>query len=216
MGTDQTDALNYLRSHPTLSTDVKSAILQTIIRPVSASKYETDILFSHIEAALKGYEADWGMLDMSPDFQRGHVWSEHQQHHFIENVLRGVVSTSGLVIQFNCPNWDHDAYVGELPRGLQCIDGLQRITAVRKFTAGDMRPFGLSVSDLEDSSFSIKRSIFRLRFAIHTFRTRAQLLRHYLDINTGGTPHSDSEIERVQKMMVGLKPKEQTPTRRPT
>lgn len=37
--------------------------------------------------------------------------------------------------------------------------------------------------------------------AIHTFTRRADLLQHYLDLNTGGTPHSAEEIARVRGLL---------------
>jgi uncharacterized protein with ParB-like and HNH nuclease domain len=149
---------------------------------------------------LDAYKKDYGGLELHPDFQRGHVWTENQKHHFIENVLRGVVSTSGFLVQFNCPNWEDGSYTGDLPLGMECIDGLQRITAVLDFLKGSVRPFGFTVDDLAGSSFAIK-SRFRFRVAIHNFSNRAELLQHYLDLNTGGTPHSKEEIDRVHKLL---------------
>lgn len=180
----------------------KTAALSTIIRPLRTAQYETDIMFGHLEQALAGYEKDWGGLDLNPDFQRGHVWTADQQRHFVENILRGVVSTSGFLIQMNCPNWDVDNYNGDLPRGFQCIDGLQRITAVREFLAGKVFPFDLGVDDLNGSSFSMKRNLYRFRFAVHNFESRAELLQHYLDLNVGGTPHTEDEIARVKSLLV--------------
>lgn len=181
-----------------------TAALDAIIRPLGTAKYEIDASFRDLDGMLATYVRDWGGLDMNPDFQRGHVWSPDQQQHYIENVLRGVVSSSGFVIQFNCANWENDGYdpvTGDLPRGFHCIDGLQRVTAVRKFLAGDVKPFGLDVSELDNSSFSMKRGRFQFRLAVHTFEHRADLLAHYLDLNEGGTPHSNEEMARVRAML---------------
>lgn len=176
----------------------KTAELARIIRPLRTAQYEVDHQWIRFQQTLEGYDKNYGGVELNPDFQRGHVWTSEQKQLFMENVLRGVVSTSGLLIQFNCPNWDTDNFVGDLPRGLQCIDGLQRITAVMDFLAGEVRPFGLTTDDLAGSSFSI--SGYRFRVAIHNFTWRADLLQHYLDLNTGGTPHSAEEIERVRKL----------------
>lgn len=177
----------------------KTEALAEIIRPLRTASYEVDYDWAYFEQALKGFCADYGGLDLNPDFQRGHVWTIQQKQHFIENALRGVVSSSGFLVQFNCPNWNDDAYSGDLPRGFQCVDGLQRITAVLEFLKGDVRPFGLTVEDLAGSSFAIKTR-FRFRVAVHDFTLRADLLQHYLDLNAGGTPHSQEEIERVSKL----------------
>jgi len=176
----------------------KTAELARIIRPLRTAQYEVDHQWIRFQQTLEGFERNYGGVELDPDFQRGHVWTSEQKQLFMENVLRGVVSSSGFLIQFNCPNWDSDNFVGDLPRGLQCIDGLQRITAVMDFLAGTVRPFGLTTDDLAGSSFSIGG--YRFRVAIHNFTWRADLLQHYLDLNTGGTPHSADEIERVRQL----------------
>ena len=177
----------------------RSAKLREIIRPLASAIYEIDAPFRDLEHTLASYERDYGQLDLCPDYQRGHVWTPDQQQHFIENVLRGIVSTAGLQVQFNCPQWDNEDYAGDLPLGLQCIDGLQRITAVRAFLRSEVKPFGLTVSDLTNSEFAITTRPC-LRIAIHAFQTRAELLQHYVDINAGGTPHAPGEIERVRML----------------
>lgn len=172
--------------------------LAAIIKPLRTAQYEVDHDWRSFQHALMGYEKDYGGLELNPDFQRGHVWNADQQRHFVENVLRGVVSSAGFVIQFNCPNWENHNYSGDLPLGFQCIDGLQRITAVQAFLDGRVRPFGLSVGELDGSYFSMRGSRYRFRMAVHDFQSRSELLQHYLDLNAGGTPHSAEEIERVR------------------
>lgn len=173
--------------------------LEKIINPLATARYECDTDWTYVEQNFERWESDYGGLELNPDFQRGHVWTPQQQTHFIENCLRGVVSSSGFVIQMNCPNWDTDKVVTDLPFGFQCIDGLQRITAVREFLAENIKPFGLTPKDLVCSSFMIKTK-FRWRFAVHTFTRKVDLLNHYLALNTGGTPHSLDEIERVKAL----------------
>lgn len=193
-------------NHHTPSADAEArrardAELAAIIRPLSTARYEVDYDFKYVEHALAGYAQDYG-LNLDPDFQRGHVWSRPQQEHFIENVLRRVVASSGLTIQFNCPHFDDHDYAGELPREMQIVDGLQRLTAVRAFMAGAINAFGMPISGFANSSFDpARRQFFRLRFAVHTFATRRELLSHYLALNAGGTPHSSSEIDRVRALL---------------
>lgn len=178
----------------------RTAELARIINPLRTAQYEVDHDWRSFQRALAGYAADYGGIELNPDFQRGHVWTPDQQRHFIENVLRGVISSSGFVVQFNCPNWENAAYAGDLPVGFQCIDGLQRITAVQAFMDGTVHPFGLSVEDLNLSGFSMKGSRYRFRLAVHDFQSRAELLQHYLDLNAGGTPHTAAEIARVRSL----------------
>jgi hypothetical protein len=130
-----------------------------------------DSQFTYFKQMLEKMGEDYGGLEMNPDFKRGHVWTIDQKTKFIENVFRGVISSSGFLVQFNCPNFDHIDYKGDLPRGFQCVDGLQRITAVLEFLDGKVFPFWLNVADFDDSSFMIKRNLYRFHLAVHNFQS---------------------------------------------
>lgn len=178
----------------------KNDRMESIIQPLRSAVYEVDMQWHRFNEYIHDFASDYGGLQLDPDFQRGHVWTPEQQRHFIENVMRRVVTSGGLHVQFNCPNWDNSAYQGDLPRGMQCVDGLQRITAITQFMEGKVQPFGLSLNDLAGSRFDPKRNLYRFRVAVHNFENKADLLAHYLDLNAGGTPHSPEEIERVRAM----------------
>lgn len=166
------------------------------IRPMPRAKYEVDHFMHMVEATIQTYVDDYAM-ELVPDFQRGHVWTQEQQEHFIESVLRGAVTSAGLLIQFNCASFSSKP-TGDLPGKMQCIDGLQRLTAIRRYVAGDINAFGRPVNDLRKTQFDICRYMFKI--AIHDFQTRADLLQYYLDLNSGGTPHSKEEIERIRTL----------------
>lgn len=176
-------------------------LLEQIIRPLPEPAWAADYMLGYLEQALADFEKDWGGCNLTPDFQRGHVWTREQQERFVEALLRDALPVSALLIQFNCPHWQNYNYDGELPREVQCVDGLQRLTAIRKFLAGEIRAFGLSANALSGTRFDVRRSLYRLRFAMHTFQTKAELLQYYLDVNDGGTPHTEEELERVRAMM---------------
>lgn len=170
-----------------------------LVCPIRAAKWRADETWSRLERALADMGEDYGGLELAPDFQRGHVWSEAQQTHFIENCLRGVVSSDSYALQFNCPNFDIDQPEGDVPAGLQCLDGLQRYTAITRFVRGEIKAFGVLASELEGTKFSPKR--MHVKINMHTYSWRADLLEHYLSLNAGGTPHSATEIERVQRLL---------------
>lgn len=176
--------------------------LDEIIKPLPASGYSVDYDFNAVERMLVWLaEGTGSVVELCPDFQRGHVWTEAQQVHFIENVLRGIVPPSGLEIKFNAPAW-HDDSSGDLSATVQCIDGLQRLTAVRRFMDGEIRPFGLSAKDLDGTKYMVTRGArYRLKVSVFTFQNRKELLQYYVDSNAGGTPHSTEEIERVKSMI---------------
>lgn len=178
-----------------------TAILDELIRPLPAATYECDTSWDRLERSVESLSENYGDVEMNPDFQRGHVWTDEQQSAFIENCLRNVVTSAGLLIQFNCASWDDyegTSIVG-LPRGLQCVDGLQRYTAITRFMKGEILAFGLDVSRFQGTRHSPNRR--KLRLAIHAITTKDALLKLYLDLNSGGTVHSAEELERVRQLL---------------
>ena len=180
--------------------DARNEHLSSIIRPLRDSNWQVHTHWNSMESLLSDWALDYGGVELQPDYQREHVWSTQQQELYVLNVLRGIVGASGLIVQFNCANWENFDYSGDLPRGVQCIDGLQRLTAVRKFMKGEIRAGGLSVTDLQGSKFAVKNRYYFV-FQMFSYQRREEVLQHYLDINAGGTAHSQEEIARVRGLL---------------
>lgn len=130
-------------------------------------------------------------LELNPDFQRGHVWTEKQQIAYIEFLLRR--GKSGRVIYFNCPNWSAGGRNGEFV----CVDGLQRTTAIMRFIDNEIPAFGVYCKDFEDE---LPMEIDVL-VNINELQTRKEVLKWYIEMNDGGTPHTEAEINKVRKML---------------
>lgn len=153
-------------------------------------KYLLEFIDTHV---------DMYNLQLNPDFQRGHVWTEEQQIAWLEFFLKG--GKTGRVLYFNCPSWqgnqikegDYDDFV--------CVDGLQRITAIRRFMNGEIPVFGSYINEYEDE-MSVMRDSIRLN--INNLKTKKEVLQWYVDMNAGGTPHTNEEIARVQDMIKEL------------
>lgn len=130
-------------------------------------------------------------LQLCPDFQRGHVWTEEQQIKYIEYCLKG--GMNGKDIYFNHPGWQSN-YEGEFV----CVDGLQRITAVKRFIHNEIKAFGYYFKEYED-----RLSPFECRFKVHinNLKTRHEVLQWYVEMNDGGTVHTREEIERVKGLL---------------
>lgn len=177
--------------------------LEKIIRPMPKALWECDYPIHFVQDGLDAFAADYGGLNLTPDFQRGHVWTREQQIRFMEALIRNNLPSSSLLIQFNAPHFNEfSQYQGNLPMELQCIDGLQRITAIRQFLNNEFAVFGsLRRSDLDGTSYGMGKVNYRVRIAIHAFQTRQEVLQFYLDLNSGGTPHSPEEIERVRQLL---------------
>lgn len=181
------------------------ADLTAIVRPLATASYSVDYPWSGCERMLTWLADGSGApVELEPDFQRGHIWSPEQQRHFIENVFRGVVDQAGLSLRFNAPGWETTP-TGDLPATVQCVDGLQRLTAVRRFLTGEVKPFGLPVEAFDRSPFQVRgpSNRFRFRVMVYTFQKRADLLQCYLDLNAGGSPHTEAEIDRVRVLLRG-------------
>lgn len=129
-------------------------------------------------------------LQLYPDFQRGHVWTEEQQIAYIEFRLRG--GNSGNIIYLNCPGWMSD-FDGEFV----CVDGLQRITAIQRFMNNEIRAFGTYYKDFEDK---LPRE-FDMVVNVNNLKTRKEVLQWYIEMNDGGTPHTKEEINIVKRLL---------------
>lgn len=131
-------------------------------------------------------------VELNPDFQRGHVWTEEQQVSYIEYRLKG--GYAGRDIYFNCRgwmcNWEGPIY---------CVDGLQRITAVQQFLNNKIKAFGTYFSEFEDK---LRHTGYDFTLHMHNLRTKAAVIQWYLDLNFKGTPHTEEELEKVSKLLV--------------
>lgn len=146
-----------------------------------------------IESRIKWYEDDYG-LDLTPDFQRGHVWTEDQQIAFIEYLLRG--GKSGRDIYFNCPGYRGGREIAGEMNHMVCVDGLQRLTAVRKFMSGEIQAFGLYRDEFEGNV-----APYDLLIYVNELKTRKEVLQWYLEMNSSGTVHSKEELDRVRDLL---------------
>ncbi|TAL65822.1 MAG: DUF262 domain-containing protein [Burkholderiaceae bacterium] len=175
--------------------------LYALVRPLAKATYEVDVQLSHVEEFITRQSSDMaemgGTLELEPDFQRGHVWTDEQQVRYVESLLRGIAPRS---IIFNCPGWSRDTKSGDIPPNtFQCVDGLQRLTAVRKFMNGNSQVFGdLCASNLKGSPFDPSR--YTLKISVYEFENRADLLQFYIDLNSGGTVHGSDELDRVRRL----------------
>jgi len=154
------------------------------------ANYEVNATWPHLESWLRMMNED-NRLNLNPDYQRAHVWTEAQQVSFVEYALRG--GEGGQVLYWNAPGWMRG---GEGP--IELVDGKQRLQAVRKFIAGDLKVFGHRMEKPSDLGL-----YYSFRMKVCSLETRADVLRWYLAINAGGTPHTPEELDRVRALLAG-------------
>jgi hypothetical protein len=128
----------------------------------------TNVAIDHIELNIDMIRKH-GKLILEPDFRHNRAWTEDQQIAYVEFLLRG--GQSGRIIYFNV----HDRY-SCLDTVL--VDGLQRLTAVRKFMANELTVFGSYTAD----SFEYLNEI-DLIFFKNNLKTRKEVIQWYLGIN---------------------------------
>lgn len=154
--------------------------------------YAVDIPWDHLERTLGTYVDDYH-LDTDPDFQRGYVWTPDQKVSFIEFRLRG--GMTGGDIYTNCPGWngtarDMGAFV--------LVDGKQRLNAIMGYLRNEYKVFGHYHKDYTD-----RLDMFRakVRWHVNDLRTRREVLQWYLDLNSGGTVHTEKDLGKVRAML---------------
>lgn len=187
----------------------KEEALDRIFRRVPVAAHSFHLGVDRAVSFLSNMSLEYGgTLDLNPDFQRGHVWNEAQQRAFVLALLRGSLSSSALLLQFNCANWDtfSEKTDSDLPLGLQCLDGLQRLTAMSCFLDGNLAIEGFTFDDLVGTPYDIarRRLVFNVEF--YAYRYKRDVLEHYLAFNSGGSVHSNEEISRVRAMLEAIAP----------
>lgn len=155
--------------------------------------YFINVPWGSVERTLVDFDNGFG-VDLDPDFQRGHVWTEPQQIRYVEFVLRG--GRSGRDVLFNQSGWNNHSE----SRGEPCVlvDGKQRLEAVRRFMKDEIPAFGTLRSGYVDT---LSMTGPQFVFTVNDLKTRAEVLQWYLDLNDGGVVHAPEEISRVRQML---------------
>ena len=140
---------------------------------------------------IQGWKEEYN-LDLDPPFQRGHVWTEEQQVAYVEFMVSGGMGSNE--IYFNDPNFHGSD--DEKPEDTRVIvDGKQRLTAALRYLQGEIPAFGRYADEYEGSP----QCEFILR--VNNLKTDAEVYQWYLELNTTGTPHTEEELDKVQKML---------------
>ncbi len=156
--------------------------------------YEVDVAWRYVEDTLTSWAdtaGGMGGLDLSPDYQRAHVWTREQQIAYVEYQLMG--GEVGRNIVFNSPDWGRG-----YQRPTELVDGKQRLEAVRAFMRDEFPVFGHVFSAYTDKL----TNLLTFKFRVCSLETREEILQLYLNINAGGTPHTKDELDRVRALLM--------------
>jgi hypothetical protein len=132
-------------------------------------------------------------FDLDPDYQRAHVWTSLQQKNFLGHVMCG-----GRV-----PLIFIRDYMDVVREKYEVVDGKQRLTAFLAFVRGEQCARILDGREIWYRDFTKieRRRIPTIKCGIVKLENRADVLRFYLRINSGGTDHTEEELERVRALL---------------
>jgi hypothetical protein len=153
------------------------------------ANYRINVGWDYLEEWLSKERSECN-IDIDPDFQRGHVWSEKQQERFVEFMLKGGKGCNE--IRFNCVGW-----MNTFEGPFVLVDGKQRLEAVRKFLRDELKVFGQYCSDFG----RLRLTDCDMIIMVNELKTRKEVLQWYLDINTGGVVHTEKEIDKVRELL---------------
>lgn len=147
-----------------------------------------------IEGACERYAETYGFDYGESEFQRTHVWTEEQQRRYVEHIMRG--GHSGRDLLTNVPGWMGSSKPGKMV----LVDGKQRLNAARLFMKNELSIFnGIYRKDIRGKRLSMTGPGFL--WHVNNLKTEAEVLQWYLDINRGGTVHTDDEIAKVRALL---------------
>jgi len=116
---------------------------------------------------------------------------------------------SGRTLYLNHPQWMHWRNKKGEYQDFVVVDGLQRITALLGFVRGEIPAFGHYVYSLLNPP-NVECFEGKLRHLecnsnllvnINNLPTRAKVLEWYLQMNSGGTPHTEAELNKVRELL---------------
>lgn len=157
------------------------------------ASYEVTVGWKYLNLTLKSWDnpKDGEILDMNPDFQRGHVWTKEQQIRYVEYILRNGMSSRDIY-------WNNPTWMKGFNQPTVLVDGKQRLNAALEFLNNKIPAFGYFHDEYTDSINIVNASF---NFHVNDLKTRKEVLQWYLDLNTGGVVHTNEEIKKVKELL---------------
>lgn len=178
------------------------AFFSALPKFILGGSYAVDIPLDMLEGWLERQAGDY-VIDLDPDFQRGHVWTDEQRSRYVEFLLRG--GESQVTLYWNHPSFTREKNPGcDLAEELVLVDGKQRLTACLKFMRNEIPVFGHYLREFDDECDrrgALGMAGARLRMNVNNLQTRRELLQWYLDLNDGGVVHAPEDIQRVRGLL---------------
>ena len=176
-------------------------LITEVFPSLDCAHIEFQVSINRVVGYIDGI-AEEDHMDLDPEFQRSHVWTEAQQVAYMEWALSE--GPGARTLYFNNPCYSGYRDPKNFERGtLSLVDGKQRLEAIRAFFDGRIRLLDGTVGHEDILRASYNR--IRITIKIAELETYDEVLDWYLRLNAGGTPHTQDELERVRKLRTGIK-----------
>lgn len=147
---------------------------------------------SYLDALLNTY---YGMgIDMSPDYQRGYVWSQEDKELLIDSVFNNIDIGKFVLIHL-----DYDEYV-ERGKSYEILDGKQRLSTLIEFYENRFSYKGKYYNDL---SYKDKRTFNHLAVSVANVNEvdKKTVLKYFLMLNRTGRSMDKTHLEKIEQML---------------
>ena len=165
--------------------------------------------FSSCDHSMRGinrllFPDDMPHMDLSPDYQRGDVWTDDQASEFVGFLLRTGRSAPLVPLIFIQRD---DKFID----GDEVIDGKQRLTSIHRWINNKIPAHVDGRKVWYRDTNAMERSGLPHSKVAYVDLTRAQRLEFYLLLNAGGTVHTEAEIDKVRDILANLTDTEKEP-----
>ena len=173
---------------------MKIADIPQLIRVGQGTQWDLD----QFQDTFARWKDNYG-LNLDPEFQRPHVWSEETKIKFIEFILRGGVVQP---MRFNSPVFGGETHKNhsDLSEDIVLVDGKQRLNAIMEFIDNKIAVFGGNyLSDFDNPDLVLRSTSITVQ--VNKLQTKHELYQWYLEMNEGQVAHTQEELDRVRNLM---------------
>lgn len=155
---------------------------------------EAHINLFNVQEGFAGLPDDPNRKWSIPAYQRARAWTDHQASSFVGNMITGGICP---------PCWiNRNLYKDQM----EIIDGQQRLVSLHRWMLGELEAVDpVSRDEIWVTDFTeldIRRLYHKVWMQVmYVDLTVSEQLNLYLRLNTGGTPHTESEIQKVRDML---------------
>ena len=156
-----------------------------------------DEILHHVDGSPEGRA--W---DLSPDYQRGHVWTRLQSEKFVGHLLEGGPVPPIYVQRYESAKNAPPEIAATYYDHAEVVDGQQRIRAIVSWVRGEVDALlsdGRRIRYVDTNEID-RRFLPSLKIGFIDVPRKTRL-EFYLKLNRGGTVHTDDEIDRVRDLL---------------